>query len=210
MKNIIPLLFLIVSVSWFSCAPPAYLRGQKYVYTHTLIGDNVKENVYEDSLIKITFSITRTEIDFVMFNKTENPIKIIWDEASFIPYQEGKRVIHKGVTYIDRDKSQVPTTVPSKTMWSDLIVPTENITYRAPYQGMLVPNPGGWDTKDMWLLDDLGKPENVELIMKQKGLKYRVLLPMEINGVKKNYTFNFQITDIVSIAKKPPKQGLPF
>ena len=36
--------------------------------------------------------------------------------------------------------------------------------------------------------------------MKLKGLKYKVLLPMEVNGVKKNYTFNFEITDIAKSA----------
>ena len=38
--------------------------------------------------------------------------------------------------------------------------------------------------------------------MKLKGWKYSLLLPMEVNGVKKNYTFNFEIADIVKSA--PP------
>ena len=97
-------------------------------------------------------------------------MKIIWDETSFIPYGEGKKVMHKGVKYADRDAAQVPTSIPSKTSWSDLVVPTDNVYYKQGYYSQYVSNPGGWETHDLWLTADYNKPETVSGL-RQKGSK---------------------------------------
>ena len=152
--------------------------------------------------MKITFSVGTKEIDFEIYNKTDKSIKIIWDETSFIPYGEGKKVMHKGVKYVDRNAAQVPTAIPSKTTWSDMVVPTDNVYYKQGYYSQYVSNPGGWETTDLWLTADFNKPETEAVVMKLKGLKYRLLMPMEVNGIKKEYTFNFEITDVVKTA--PP------
>jgi hypothetical protein len=60
----------------------------------------------------------------------------------------------------------------------------------------------GWETHDLWISADFNKPETEAMVMKLKGWKYRLVMPMEVNGVKKDYTFNFEITDIVKTA--PP------
>jgi len=203
MKKI--LYVLLLSITLVGCYSLAQLRGNTYSYSHKLIGESndlvkITDNTYEDNDIKIGFSFGLKELDFELYNKTESPIKVIWDEASFIPFGEGKKVMHKGVKYIDRNNAQVPTTIPSKTSLSDLICPTDNVYYRQGYYGTSFSSPGGWETYDLWLSADMNKPDNEAMIMKLKGLKYKVLLPMEVNGVKKNYTFNFEITDIAKSA----------
>jgi hypothetical protein len=201
MKKILGV-FVFVAIALIGCISIAQLRGNTYSYSHKLTGDNITDNLYEDNDLKISFSVGTKEIDFEIYNKTDKSIKIIWDETSFIPYGEGKKVMHKGVKYVDRNAAQVPTTIPSKTSWSDMVVPTDNVYYKQGYYSQYVSNPGGWETTDLWLTADFNKPETEAVVMKLKGLKYRLLMPMEVNGIKKEYTFNFEITDVVKTA--PP------
>jgi len=201
MKKILGV-FVLVAITLPGCISIAQLRGNTYSYSHKLTGDNITDNLYEDNDLKISFSVGTKEIDLEIYNKTDKSIKIIWDETSFIPYGEGKKVMHKGVKYVDRNAAQVPTTIPSKTSWSDMVVPTDNVYYKQGYYSQYVSNPGGWETTDLWLTADFNKPETEAVVMKLKGLKYRLLMPMEVNGIKKEYTFNFEITDVVKTA--PP------
>ena len=201
MKKILGV-FLLSTVTLVGCISLAQLRGNTYTYSHKLSGDNITDNLYEDNDLKITFIVGTKEIDFEIYNKTDKSVKIIWDETSFIPYGEGKKVMHKGVKYIDRNAAQVPTTIPSKTTWSDMVVPTDNVYYKQGYYSQYASNPGGWETHDLWLTADFNKPETEAIVMKLKGWKYRLVMPMEVNGVKKDYTFNFEITDVVKTA--PP------
>jgi hypothetical protein len=195
-------LSVILSITLVGCISIAQLRGNTYSYSHKLTGENITDNTYEDSDLKIKFTVGTKEIDFEIYNKTDKSVKIIWDETSFIPYGEGKKVMHKGVKYVDRDAAQVPTSIPSKTTWSDIVVPTDNVYYKQGYYSQYVSNPGGWETTDLWISADFNKPETEAVVMKLKGLKYRLVMPMEVNGVKKEFTFNFEITDVVKTA--PP------
>ena len=201
MKKILGL-FVLLSISLVGCISIAQLKGNTYSYSHKLTGENITDKTYEDNDLKITFTVGTKEIDFEIYNKTDKSVKIIWDETSFIPYGEGKKVMHKGVKYTDRDAAQVPTSIPSKTSWSDIIVPTDNVYFRQGYYSQYLSNPGGWETNDLWISADFNKPETEAVVMKLKGWKYRLVMPMEVNGVKKEYTFNFEITDIVKTA--PP------
>ncbi len=201
MKKIVGV-FALAAITLTGCISIAQLRGNIYSYSHKLVGDNITGNVYEDNDLKITFSVGTKEIDFEIYNKTDKSVKIIWDETSFIPYGEGKKVMHKGVKYVDRNAAQVPTAIPSKTTWSDMVVPTDNVYYKQGYYSQYVSNPGGWETTDLWISADFNKPETEAVVMKLKGLKYRLVMPMEVNGVKKEFTFNFEITDVVKTA--PP------
>ena len=132
MKKIL-LVSVLSAITLVGCISIAQLRGNTYSYSHKLTGDNITDNLYEDNDLKITFIVGTKEIDFEIYNKTDKSVKIIWDETSFIPYGEGKKVMHKGVKYIDRNAAQVPTTIPSKTTWSDMVVPTDNVYYKQGY-----------------------------------------------------------------------------
>ena len=202
----------IMIISFSACVSVAQLQqqeaqklGNTYTYSHKVYGDNTDDkNTFNDNNVKVVFSFGTKEIDFVLENLTDNPVKIIWDEASLVQYTEGRKVFHKGVKYVDRDGAQVPTIVPSKTTWSDLVIPTEKVFYREGYYGQYIQNPGGWETLELWIGKDRNIPNVETTIMGLKGQKYRLLLPMVVNGVKKNYTFNFEITDIVKTPPPPP------
>ena len=187
-------------------APMAMQKGNSYSYTHKLVGENTdNSSVFNDGNIKVVFSFPSKEIDFELANLTDNPVKIIWDEASLVQFGEGKKVFHKGVKYTDRNMSQVATVVPSKTTWSDLVCPTDNVYFSEGYYSQYYSRPSSWETHDLWATNDFNKPDIEAGVMKLKGWKYSLLLPMEVNGVKKNYTFNFEIADVVKTA--PPSSN---
>jgi hypothetical protein len=203
MKKIL-VLAILFSITLIGCFSPAQIQqslfntyGYVYEYQHKLTGQNTTGNVYTDENIKIEFGFGKTELDFELKNLTNNPIKVIWDEVSFIQFEEGKRIFHKGVKYIDRSNPQVPTIIPVGTTLSDLICPIDNVSYDAGYYySSLAQKSAEWVTSSLWFSNDYNKLSIREGAMKLKGEKYSLLMPMEINGVKKNYTFEFEITDV--------------
>ncbi len=132
---------------------------------------------FSDDLISIIFVIGDKDINFEIQNKTDNGIKIIWDNISLI-YKDGRasRVIHKGTRLMDRNNSQVPSMIPPKAKISDLLIPSENITYTA----------GFWN---YW---SLFKEENNQSISEKR---FRIYFPLEIKGDTKEYTFRFKLVE---------------
>jgi hypothetical protein len=198
MKKIL-LLSIVTAITLVSCVAPSMLSryGYAYEYKHKLIGDKTFADTYKDENIEISFAFPKTELDFELKNLSQNPIKIIWDEVSLVQYGEGKRIFHKGVKYTERSNPQVPTIVPAGTSYSDLVTPIDNVSFdQGYYVNEFAHKSAEWVTSDLWFPNDFNKPDVSSHIMQLKGLKYSLLLPMEINGVKKNYTFQFEITDV--------------
>ena len=198
MKKIL-LLSIVTAITLVSCVAPSMLSryGYAYEYKHRLVGDKTIGDTYKDENIEISFAYPKTELDFELTNLTQNPIKIIWDEVSFIQYGEGRRIFHKGVKYTERSNPQVPTIVPVGTKYTDLICPIDNVSFdQGYYVNEFAHKSAEWVTKDLWFPNDFNKPDVSSHIMQLKGWKYKLLLPMEINGVKKNYTSEFEITDV--------------
>ncbi|AEX86506.1 hypothetical protein Marpi_2133 (plasmid) [Marinitoga piezophila KA3] len=91
--------------------------------------------VFENQHIKVTFNIKT--IDFVIKtigikieNKTDKPVKILWDEVLFTDNKgEASGVIHSGVKYINMDRPQVPSVIPPNGSIDDVIIPKSHIYY---------------------------------------------------------------------------------
>jgi len=147
---------------------------------------------FTDSLISIKFEIRKKEIGFNIKNKSNRAIKINWDEIVYIsPSGAAHRVIHSGIRYIDRDKPQAPSVIPPNAYFSDIIVPSDNIYYlEVPRTGIV-----DLDLKNLklegWRVHDLIYPAQ-----DLKGKTFKVYMPLEIDGEKKNYTFTFKIKDV--------------
>ena len=174
MKKIL-FISLLSSFTLLGCFAPSMLQqnGNTYTYTHKLVGDNVNGNTFNDGKLAIEFTFSQKELDFEMKNLTSDPIKIIWDEVSFVQYGEGKRIFHKGVKYTERNNPQVPTIIPSGTTYSDLICPTDNVYFsQGYYVNALANEPSQWITHDLWITSDRGKLDVEQHLMQLKGWKY--------------------------------------
>ncbi|SUJ26429.1 Uncharacterised protein [Sphingobacterium spiritivorum] len=144
-------------------------------------------SMYEDSLIKIDWDYAVSQIGFVLTNRSDETMKIIWDEAAFISLSnETHRVFHKGIKYIDRENPQSPTLVYKGTTLSDLVSPTSFTRYVAGRYG-------GWTSEpilEFKQADSNKAPFREELIDKI----IRVILPIKINEKTLEYGFNFKTT----------------
>ena len=147
---------------------------------------------FTDSLISIKFEIRKKEIGFNIKNKSNRAIKINWDEIVYIsPSGAAHRVIHSGIRYIDRNKPQAPSVIPPNANFSDIIVPSDNIYYLEVPRTGIVDLDLKFSKLEGWRVADLIYPGQ-----DLKGKTFKVYMPLEIDGEKKNYTFTFKIKDV--------------
>ena len=196
-------LVTILLVLFSSCITSNLNLGTKYNYSFKLLGEYAKsDKTFNDGKIDVNFIFGDKDLNFTFKNLTSEPLKINWDEASLIIYGESKRVMHKGIRFIDRNSPQAPTVIPSNSIIDDLVLPTENVYYREGYYSTYSSSPGGWERRDLFLNIDMNKEDTKKLILSSKGQTFKFFLPIDQNGQKTNYTFEFQITDIIPEIKQ--------
>ena len=145
-----------------------------------------KKSSFEDALVNITWLVKADEISFRLSNKTDDSIKIIWDEAAYI--NEGGsnlKVMHSGVEYSERNNPQLPSVIVGKGTLSDNIVPT-NLVYFDEGKN------GGWKESRLF-----PNADNPKALNKYVGKSVQVLLPMQIEHTVYNYIFTFEIEEII-------------
>lgn len=137
---------------------------------------------FENRDLEIQFNIFAKQIGFVLHNKTNEPIKVDWNQAAYVDiYGDSHQVIHSGVRIVDRDKPQAPTTVPPSAKIDDILSPSDHIYY----EKVLLP---GWRYKP--LLPD------GPLALKSKGKSFSIFLPLKVKSKVENYQFKFIIEDV--------------
>lgn len=142
-----------------------------------------KDLVYEDANIKISFNISKKQISFELKNKTEEPIKVDWNQVSYVDVLGGShRVMHKGVKLNERENPQSPSIIPPTANISDLVYPTDYVSFTSGKYG-------GWSEEVMF-------PEGPKAKL-YKAKNFSVFMPLEINGKTKNYFFGFKIDDVI-------------
>lgn len=148
--------------------------------------DGIAKYHYEDDFIAITWYVSSTQFNFNLKNKSNYSIKINWDDISYVDYT-GKvgRVMHSGVKYIERNNSQPSTTIPRDASISDILVPTDNV-YHGSY---------GWYKTP--LIPSSFKKGNEQQAQTYIGKKMTILMPIIIENVQNEYTFIFNIDDII-------------
>ena len=191
------MLILTVSLGLSSCL------GTKYTYSFKLLGDNAKtDKTFNDGKIQAFFIVGDKQLDFTLKNLTTEPMKINWDEASLIIYGESKRVMHKGVKFIDRNSPQATTVIPGNSSIDDLVLPTDNVHYKEGSYSTYYSSPGSWKINDLLPSRDRNNKETKKIIMNSKGSTLKFFLPIEQNNQKMNYTFEFLIADITPVVNE--------
>ena len=143
-------------------------------------------STYEDSIIKINWQYAVSQIDFKLTNKTDQTLKLIWDDAAYISAEnETERVFHKGIKYIDRENPQPPTSIYKKTSISDLVAPTS-------YSYYVSGQYGGWRSKP--LIPTMAKAFSRKVVYRPDllGKTIRVVLPLKMGDKTLEYVFIFK------------------
>ena len=152
-------------------------------------------SIYEDSIIKIDWGYASTQIGFDLTNKSDQTLKIIWDDAAFISQSnESSRIFHVGIKYTDRENPQPPTSVYKKTTLSDLIAPTSYTRYVSGQYG-------GWRSDPLIPIPSNVWSSKIEYIESLLGKTMRVILPIKIDDKVIEYAFSFR-TEFIAKKKE--------
>jgi hypothetical protein len=144
-------------------------------------------STYEDTIIKINWQYAVSQIGFDLTNKSDQSLKLIWDEAAFISTENvTERVFHKGVKYIDRENPQPPSIIYKNTTLSDLISPTS-------YTRFVSGQYGGWISSPLIPTMSAGMfSKKVEYKPELLGKTLRVVLPLKMDEKTLEYVFVFK------------------
>lgn len=147
---------------------------------------------YEDDYIDIIWYVSSTQFNFTLTNKSNHTIKINWDDISFVDYN-GKtgRVMHTGVKYNERNNSQPASTIPKGASLTDILLPTDNVYFTSGQYG-------GWN--ESLLIPSIYKtPEDfANGAANYVGKTMRILMPILIENVQNDYTFEFTINKLLN------------
>lgn len=143
---------------------------------------------FVDDNIDISWTIGNTKFGFVLQNKTDHTIKIIWDDAVFIDTDgSSNRVMHAGIKYTEKENPQTPSVIARGSFIEDMVLPTKNV--------YLETNPYIYGWKEQYYLPVLNK--NKETLFSQAqsviGGNIKIILPIQIEDVVNDYTFEFDI-----------------
>lgn len=134
---------------------------------------------FEDENIKMDLAVKNELIEFSLLNKTNNTIKILWDNAVFIGIDnKSSRVIHQGIRYMDKANPQTPTVIVKQTTINDIVVPSDNIYF----------------FMNTWAIDPLIPEKLTKEEVVNSKIKFYV--PIEINNKINEYLLTFTITDL--------------
>jgi len=200
MKKLLLLLLCLSSITCFS------KDKREGVYSAHLYSVEVPKNIkvgaidtllsiYQDSIIKIVWSYADSQIGFELTNKSDQTLKIIWDDAAYISLDnESGRIFHKGIKYIDRENPQSPTIIYKKTTLNDLIAPTSYTSFTSGQYG-------GWTSKPLIPVSGSIWSSKIEYIQGLIGLTMRVVMPIKIDDKVIEYAFSFR-TEFIEKKKK--------
>lgn len=143
-------------------------------------------STYEDSLIKITWAYAISQIEFALTNKSDQTLKVVWDDAAFVSMtNETGKIFHKGIKYIDRENSQPPSSIYKGTTLSDLIAPTSYVSYSSGQYG-------GWTSKPLIPAKGSFWSKKVEYEPTLIGQTMKVVLPIKKDDQTFEYAFTFK------------------
>jgi hypothetical protein len=143
--------------------------------------------------IAIGFQPWSDFIKFSILNKTDNAIKIVWDDAAIIIDGVSTRALHGNESNKIANQHRVPTSIPPGSVIVDQIFPVGYIYI--------------WDG-----FDDNGQYVSAKLYnipmfpaydfeyklfdghLPRPGREYRLYLPIVVNGVVKNYIFGISVS----------------
>jgi hypothetical protein len=208
------ILILLISSTLAGCAISGiYDVRLKEVYRNTAtlnLGEtransfkenNVTKYLFEDDLIKIVWLPLSDCFSFLIENKSEETIKIIWDEAVYIDTGEMcSRVIHSGIKYNDSNYPQVPTVISKKAKYQDAVFPTDKIYYID--LGKYTYHFGGWRNSPLFPNMAWSKKEIYYLSQRYIGKTVKMLLPIQIQNITAEYIFYFTINDFILLQKQ--------
>ncbi|HQQ67929.1 MAG TPA: hypothetical protein PLX77_03775 [Candidatus Cloacimonadota bacterium] len=147
---------------------------------------DVTRYTYEDDLFRSIWSATEAGWDLVLYNKSEKPIMIDWNNVNYQDVDNiGHKVLISSTRFTDRDKDQVPSVIVRRGNLTEKLVSATHI-YQSPLSGLLVKRP-------MFPID-------YNEAIRYKGKEFKLMIPFTVDGLSSQYEFVFKIKDVRQVS----------
>ena len=162
-------------------------------------------------MVRIKWSPRPDDIVFVLNNKVDGPVRIVWDEARFIDENGvSHRLIHSGIGYEERNDSQPPTVVVAKSAIEDFVHPADYFQWEGGGGKRSSKQQGYWRRASFMPTQIKGTAE--ELRVKAEpfvGKTFQVILALQIDDIPNNYVCTFKINkvDVTEKEQQPEKKS---
>lgn len=165
---------------------------RKYTYqfkmTHPV---ESKRLDYENDTFSIVYDIDSKKINFTLYNKSEDGLKINWDEVSISLNGKAYRILHKETGTLKINDVQPPTTIPPKAVLEDFLVPSNSVRTVSSYYSFTV-------IYDIFPKYDKGSKKLRNEIMNFKGQRITIFFPFFIKGIYVSHYYDLMISDVVA------------
>jgi hypothetical protein len=181
--------FLLSTVLIFSCSPTKF-----YTYDIQLEKPTPSQNLeFENDTIAVSFTFTQKYIEFEMFNKLEDGMKINWEEIGISINEQAKPVVQYSTSTNEISERRSPITIPPKSKIKDALVRKDMISYA--YQDG---RKQALSIQNSYPKCDYGNKKVSNWIQHLKGQKIIIYLPFYLKNVYHSKTFEFTVADVKS------------
>jgi len=189
--------------------------GAKKIYGEQRIEAVIEEGIsrfyFEDEIVRIKWLPTPYDIVFVLNNKADGPVRIVWDEARFIDEKGvSHRLIHSGIGYEERNNSHPPTVVAARGTLEDFVHPADYFQREEDHGGRSNKQQGYWKRASFLPAQIKGNAE--ELRAKAEpfvGKTFQVILALQIADVRNDYVCIFKINKVDVTEEKHEQEKSP-
>jgi len=180
--------YIGLMVSLYSCGP------RVYTYKFSMKESQKPQKLYyKNDTLSMTFHFYLEGLAINFTNKSDENIKIKWDEIRMTENEIDKKIEHISVRSFSREEFfvfQPPSIISPKSGFTEIVVYADNVYYlkESGEERMKI--------KDMY--PRTGNKSTRDSIQKLIGQRITLLFPIEIKNVSHSLVFNFLLKDIKS------------
>ncbi|KGN91409.1 lipoprotein [Porphyromonas gulae] len=144
---------------------------------------DAEEMTFRDETLSIDWGQGLQQFDFELHNNTAGTIRINWEKSTYVDITgEAKRIIHKGVKFVDMSKAIPSSNIAPRTKLTDIVLPTDYVVYSY-----------GWIKKNILSYNFANTNVAMEQWCLVKGKKIQIILAIEDKQATREYAFTFVI-----------------
>lgn len=163
--------------------------GRKFSYSYRLVSPTQSRGLFfQDGRVRFQFAIDEAAVTFRLQNTTDQPIHLMWGEASMAVNNRATRVRHASDLYSDSIAGGT-FTLPPQGFVRDLVMPASNIRS----------NETSWVETDLFPTTDRGNDRRRQQILRNVGKQLKFFLPVRFGEEVVRYEFGFEVTSVTEI-----------
>lgn len=197
-------LFLLSTYLVLSCSTTKLSSTAHYYTLDYLRQDGIDTNYRQEDGLSVWegYGVTKRirfyedRIALGIQNNSGSTIKILWDDCSIVRVGLASSVVKSGTKFIDKGQPQKPTTVPDRTEVLENLTPSNSIHYLSYAESVYLKKKEGWNVDPLFPDGDPTIEADRLLAESWEGKDLVLLLAIEINGEKKEFTHTWRVQEV--------------